>query len=180
MLTSAGPAPASLLPLELLLKHDKPVPRYTSFPTAAAFHSGVGAEALATELATSSEAPLSIYVHVPFCRHACWYCGCHRITTQLLDRRRLIQNVMCRFQTKLALARYAKEWRWLMAWCASRKTREWAIWRCVLMVDGCCAPLRPCSIPSNNVSPMAPESSRQATWKHLKPCDANGARRQFR
>ncbi|MFN5466021.1 MAG: hypothetical protein ACK40D_08285 [Cyanobacteriota bacterium] len=113
MLTSAGPAPASLLPLELLLKHDKPVPRYTSFPTAAAFHSGVGAEALATELATSSEAPLSIYVHVPFCRHACWYCGCHRITTQLLDRRRLIQNVMCRFQTKLALARYAKEWRCL-------------------------------------------------------------------
>lgn len=83
MLTSAGPTPASLLPLELLLKHDKPVPRYTSYPTAAAFHSGVGAEALATELASSSEAPLSIYVHVPFCRHACWYCGCHRITTQL-------------------------------------------------------------------------------------------------
>ena len=22
-------------------------------------------------------------MHVPFCRHACWYCGCNRITTQL-------------------------------------------------------------------------------------------------
>ena len=26
--------------------------------------------------------PLSLYVHIPFCRHACWYCGCNRITTQ--------------------------------------------------------------------------------------------------
>ena len=30
-----------------------------------------------------SEEPLSLYVHVLFCRHACWYCGCTRITTQL-------------------------------------------------------------------------------------------------
>ena len=27
-----------------------------------------------------SEEPLSLYVHVLFCRHACWYCGCTRIT----------------------------------------------------------------------------------------------------
>lgn len=80
------PALASHAPpsrsLELLLKHDKPVPRYTSYPTAASFHTGVGPEALAGELAISSTAPLSLYVHVPFCRHACWYCGCNRITTQ--------------------------------------------------------------------------------------------------
>jgi oxygen-independent coproporphyrinogen-3 oxidase len=68
--------------LELLLKYDKPVPRYTSFPTAAAFHDGVGPDDLAAQLARPTKAPLSLYVHLPFCRHACWYCGCSRITTQ--------------------------------------------------------------------------------------------------
>ena len=68
--------------LELLLKYDKPVPRYTSFPTAAAFHDGVGPDDLMAQLARPTKAPLSLYVHLPFCRHACWYCGCSRITTQ--------------------------------------------------------------------------------------------------
>ena len=77
------PPGAQTSPLELLLKYDKPVPRYTSYPTAAKFHSGVGAVDLAGQLARPSEEPLSLYVHVPFCRHACWYCGCNRITTQL-------------------------------------------------------------------------------------------------
>ena len=72
-----------LSPIELLLKYDKPVPRYTSYPTAAAFTAVVGEEELRTQLAVPTTAPLSLYVHVPFCRHACWYCGCNRVTTQL-------------------------------------------------------------------------------------------------
>ena len=80
---TASPRPPQSSPLELLLKYDKPVPRYTSYPTAAQFHSGVGPADLAAQLARPSAEPLSLYVHVPFCRHACWYCGCNRITTQL-------------------------------------------------------------------------------------------------
>ncbi len=72
-----------LSPLELLLKYDKPVPRYTSYPTAASFTSAVGEEQLRRQLTEPSTEALSLYVHVPFCRHACWYCGCNRITTQL-------------------------------------------------------------------------------------------------
>jgi oxygen-independent coproporphyrinogen-3 oxidase len=72
-----------LSPIELLLKYDKPVPRYTSYPTAAAFSPAVGEAQLRRQLATDDRAPLSLYVHVPFCRHACWYCGCNRVTTQL-------------------------------------------------------------------------------------------------
>lgn len=75
-------APA-LSPIELLHKYNKPVPRYTSYPTAAAFEIGVGAGELSRQLAQPTSAPLSLYVHVPFCRHACWYCGCNRVTTQL-------------------------------------------------------------------------------------------------
>ena len=81
---TAPTAPAS--PLELLLKYDRPVPRYTSYPTAASFTPAVGADQLRAQLARPSEAPLSLYVHVPFCRHACWYCGCNRVTTQLGSR----------------------------------------------------------------------------------------------
>ena len=73
----------TLSPIELLLKYDKPVPRYTSYPTAAAFTPAVGEAELRAQLAQPATAPLSLYVHVPFCRHACWYCGCNRITTQL-------------------------------------------------------------------------------------------------
>lgn len=79
---SPPPSP-SLRRLHLLRKYDRPVPRYTSYPTASAFHFGVGAADLAGQLAHPNDAPLSVYVHVPFCRHACWYCGCHRLTTQL-------------------------------------------------------------------------------------------------
>jgi oxygen-independent coproporphyrinogen-3 oxidase len=75
--------PTPLSPIELLLKYDQPVPRYTSYPTAAAFSAAVGPDQLAAQLAQPSSAPLSLYVHVPFCRHACWYCGCSRVTTQL-------------------------------------------------------------------------------------------------
>lgn len=74
---------APLSPLDLLRKYDRPVPRYTSYPTAAAFETGVGEAELRRQLAQPSSKPLSLYVHVPFCRHACWYCGCNRITTQL-------------------------------------------------------------------------------------------------
>ena len=75
-------AAPSLSQIELLLKYDRPVPRYTSYPTAAAFTTSVGEADLRQQLGHPSDAPLSLYVHIPFCRHACWYCGCNRVTTQ--------------------------------------------------------------------------------------------------
>jgi oxygen-independent coproporphyrinogen-3 oxidase len=74
-------APAAL-PLELLLRHDRPVPRYTSYPTAQSFHAGVDGNNLMAELARPSDEPMSLYVHLPFCHESCWFCGCNRITTQ--------------------------------------------------------------------------------------------------
>ncbi len=62
----------------LALKHDRPVPRYTSYPTAPHFHTGIGPNAQRAWLAASDPAaPVSLYVHVPYCRQMCWYCGCH-------------------------------------------------------------------------------------------------------
>ena len=63
---------------EVLLRHDGPVPRYTSYPTAPHFHSAVGAETYAGWLrGLVRDQPLSLYLHVPFCRRLCWFCGCH-------------------------------------------------------------------------------------------------------
>lgn len=68
----------------LAKKYDRPVPRYTSYPTAAQFTAAVSAATYRDWLtALPEEAPLSLYVHVPFCRSLCWFCGCH---TTVLNR----------------------------------------------------------------------------------------------
>lgn len=55
-----------------------PVPRYTSYPTAADFHDRVSAADMGDAL--DDVAPgtaVSLYLHIPFCREICWYCGCN-------------------------------------------------------------------------------------------------------
>ncbi len=54
------------------------VPRYTSYPTAPHFHTGIGEAQYREWLAAQPQgAPASIYVHIPFCDTLCWFCGCH-------------------------------------------------------------------------------------------------------
>ncbi|MEM7300090.1 MAG: oxygen-independent coproporphyrinogen III oxidase [Pseudomonadota bacterium] len=54
------------------------VPRYTSYPTAPHFHDGVTGEDYAGWLSRlDPQKPVSLYLHVPFCRQLCWYCGCN-------------------------------------------------------------------------------------------------------
>lgn len=73
---------------EVLQRHDKAGPRYTSYPTAPHFHEGFGERQLADALAASNGPgkALSLYVHVPFCSSPCFYCGCNRVITR--DRSR--------------------------------------------------------------------------------------------
>lgn len=56
----------------------QPVPRYTSYPPATAFTPDVAAPAQAEALERLAPAtPISLYVHIPYCRSICWYCGCN-------------------------------------------------------------------------------------------------------
>ncbi len=67
--------------LELWLA--KPVPRYTSYPPAPAFHDGINANSYAAALSSlGADERVSLYVHVPFCHKLCLYCGCHTSVTK--------------------------------------------------------------------------------------------------
>ncbi|RMF72892.1 MAG: hypothetical protein D6740_04740, partial [Alphaproteobacteria bacterium] len=53
------------------------LPRYTSYPTADRFGPLCEADHRAWLAAVPAGEPVSLYVHLPFCRQLCWYCGCH-------------------------------------------------------------------------------------------------------
>lgn len=56
----------------------RPVPRYTSYPTAMEFDDQVGEAQYAAALGgIEAGTLLSLYVHIPFCEKICWYCGCN-------------------------------------------------------------------------------------------------------
>jgi oxygen-independent coproporphyrinogen-3 oxidase len=61
-----------------LAKYDRLVPRYTSYPTAPHFSAAVTPSDYADWLrALPADAPLSLYLHVPFCASLCLFCACH-------------------------------------------------------------------------------------------------------
>jgi oxygen-independent coproporphyrinogen-3 oxidase len=61
----------------LLAAYDRPVPRYTSYPTAAQFSAAVGPAEHAGWLRDLDDGAAALYLHVPFCRALCWYCACN-------------------------------------------------------------------------------------------------------
>ncbi|HVE82582.1 MAG TPA: oxygen-independent coproporphyrinogen III oxidase [Myxococcales bacterium] len=74
--------PTTTLPSdELVRRYEVPGPRYTSYPTVPAWtRAFTGADyqrALARAGRAGEAAPLSLYVHIPFCRTLCTYCGCN-------------------------------------------------------------------------------------------------------
>jgi oxygen-independent coproporphyrinogen-3 oxidase len=57
-------------------------PRYTSYPPATEF-GALGLDRVQRELeGLRDDGPASLYIHIPFCRSLCWYCGCNVIPTR--------------------------------------------------------------------------------------------------
>ena len=68
---------------DLLQRHAVPVPRYTSYPTANHFNAAVDSETYRSWLAALAPgSSLSLYLHIPYCRELCHYCGCNTKATR--------------------------------------------------------------------------------------------------
>ena len=74
----------------LVEKYDRPGPRYTSYPTAPQFHTAFAIDdyrqAAAQSNAAACPKPLSVYIHIPFCKSLCYYCACNKIITHKTER----------------------------------------------------------------------------------------------
>ncbi|RZV14434.1 oxygen-independent coproporphyrinogen III oxidase [Aliarcobacter butzleri] len=70
------------------IKYSKPGPRYTSYPTAPEFSEAFTQDDLKEFYKNQSDdRPLSLYIHMPFCRSACYFCGCNTIFTSKEDKK---------------------------------------------------------------------------------------------
>ncbi|RGP39841.1 Coproporphyrinogen dehydrogenase [Altererythrobacter insulae] len=76
---------------------EQPVPRYTSYPTAADF-GDIPSGALRNALARAS-GEVSLYVHIPFCEQICFYCGCN---TAAAGRRQRVGSYLSALHNEIA------------------------------------------------------------------------------
>ena len=77
-----------MIDFEKFAKYSKAGPRYTSYPTAPEFHEGFTAKSYESILAHQDKnRKLSLYFHLPFCRSACYFCGCNVVYTSKEDKK---------------------------------------------------------------------------------------------
>ncbi len=85
-------SPSVAVSEELLSRLDVNGPRYTSYPTADRFVDAFTAENYRQALEQRASgagviaAPLSVYVHIPFCESVCYYCACNKVITRHHER----------------------------------------------------------------------------------------------
>jgi oxygen-independent coproporphyrinogen-3 oxidase len=71
-----------MLDFSKFTKYSKPGPRYTSYPTALEFSDAFAYDTYLEKLKHQDPSrPLSLYFHLPFCRNACYFCGCNVVFT---------------------------------------------------------------------------------------------------
>ena len=71
----------------LINRYDLSGPRYTSYPTALEFRENYDVDELRKDAAASRKAgkEISLYSHLPFCAHLCYYCACNKVITRKRD-----------------------------------------------------------------------------------------------
>jgi oxygen-independent coproporphyrinogen-3 oxidase len=75
---------------------ETPVPRYTSYPTAADF--GEIPTAALGEQIEQANGDISLYLHIPFCEKICFYCGCN---TGAAGRRQRVKSYLSALHSEI-------------------------------------------------------------------------------
>lgn len=79
------------------MQWNRPVPRYTSYPTAPQFYPlGLSGVLGAFKRYDASQRHLSLYIHIPFCRTMCLYCGCFVILNRRPEKQTAYVDLLCR------------------------------------------------------------------------------------
>ncbi len=80
-----GISPGHRADMALAAKYACEGPRYTSYPTAPQFRQDFpGDQYIAWQKREGDHkrAPLSLYLHLPFCRDICYYCACNKVVSR--------------------------------------------------------------------------------------------------
>lgn len=75
---------------------ETPVPRYTSYPTAADF--GELPSGALREQIEQASCDISLYLHIPFCEKICFYCGCN---TGAANRRQRVESYLAALHVEI-------------------------------------------------------------------------------
>lgn len=111
--------PGLALGAERLSRFDVAGPRYTSYPTADRFVETFGAPQYRQALARRAfdgqggggPAPLSLYVHIPFCESVCYYCACNKVVTKKHERALAYLDALeCEFALQTRCSGRARTW----------------------------------------------------------------------
>lgn len=87
----------------LIDKYNVPVPRYTSYPPANHFEQTFSDEdylRLIEESNDSNPENIAIYIHIPFCKKICFYCGCN---TSLYKGESLVADYIAALKKEIRL-----------------------------------------------------------------------------
>ncbi|WOE69480.1 oxygen-independent coproporphyrinogen III oxidase [Hydrogenimonas thermophila] len=77
-----------MIDFKQFIKYSKPGPRYTSYPTAVEFSEDFAYDRYIEKLKNRDvKKPISIYIHLPFCRSACYFCGCNVVFTSKEEKK---------------------------------------------------------------------------------------------
>lgn len=78
-----------------LHKINKQTPRYTSYPTAPNWEN-LSPTQYAYALQALDDLPLSLYIHIPFCKTMCLFCGCSVILNRNSENEETYVHYLCR------------------------------------------------------------------------------------
>ncbi len=97
---------------DLIHRYNHSGPRYISYPTAVQFDSSFDIQKYHQNAQTSASSikPLSLYFHIPFCSHVCYYCACNKIVTKHRDRSNIYLEYLFR-EIEMQSALYSHEQR---------------------------------------------------------------------